>query len=150
MLMNQSPLRTRTTWIIAALALAVAGSALAGPGKRPAQTQTFNVAPDAKIVVGDNKKAGLADLKPGDHVAIAHSEDNGALVARRIRDLGPNPEKPQRPEGTNSVPQKPPGNPDSNLKHARGMVENVDVPARTLTITTKRPVPPGNPPAAKP
>jgi Cu/Ag efflux protein CusF len=151
--MNTSLLRIKPAWIVAALTLAAVVSALAAPNKHAPQPQTFKVAADAKIIVGDNRKATLADLKAGETVNIAYTEENGAMVAHRIRDLELNPEKTPKPEGTNSVPKKPGGNADDTSKHARGIVEKVDVQAGTITILGKAPksphdVPPGKP--AKP
>jgi hypothetical protein len=160
--MNTSVFRTSSVWIAAAVALAVACSAQAGPGKsgrqgktgKPdqptGQTLTFKVAADAKIVVGKDKAGKLADLKPGDRVGVGYTEESGVLVAHRIMDFGSNPEKPPQQPGGQPKNTKPGGPADQGGKHARGVVESVEVQTSTLIIMAKHPAPPPGTPPGKP
>jgi hypothetical protein len=130
------------TLIIAALSLTAALSTYAG-GKQTAATNsvTYKVASDAKIVVGENKSATLAEVKPGDHVGLAYSEVNGIKLAHHIRDLRATPDKSQKPDDKASKPIKAEANgeakPETTLKHVRGIVESVEPQNATITLTER-------------
>ncbi|SPE52300.1 exported hypothetical protein [Verrucomicrobia bacterium] len=94
------------------------------------QTETFQVATNARIVVGTNRMASLADLKIGDHVSIGYLQENGAQVARRIADGVPH--KPRNPGSTPPQKTHTPGT--QGLLHTHGVIRVVDVQAATLTI----------------
>ena len=85
--------------------------------------------------MGNNKKAGLADLKTGGTVNIGYTEENGAMVASHIKDLGANPPKPPKVDG--HVPHKAGDNPNANLKHAHGIIDKIDTQAGAITIVAR-------------
>ena len=99
-----------------------------------AQTETFSVASDVKIAVG-NHSASLGDLRPGDQVSIGYVQENGVRVARRIAD-GVTHNASNR--GKSSVPKTEAHAGMTTLAHAHGVVQSVDLQAGTLTITHQR------------
>ncbi len=135
--MKTSPIRPRPIVALLALALALALPAQAARlirtiRTRAYQTETFHVAANAHIAVGDNRKASLADLKVGDRISIGYVQENDVKSARRISDGVPH--KSPTPGATPS--QKPNHHPGaSSLLHAHGVIRSVDVGANTVTIS---------------
>jgi hypothetical protein len=124
---------------LAAVALILAGVLPTEAAKHatPTQNEVFQVAAKAKIVVGTDRHASLADVKAGDHVSITYQQQDGVLVAYHISDDVPH--KPRIP-GSTPAPAKPiaphPKKP-SPYSHVRGIVESVDAQAGTLTLSYK-------------
>jgi Cu/Ag efflux protein CusF len=132
--MKTLPIRPRPIVAFLALTLALALPVQAARliRTRAYQTETFQVATNAHIAVGDNRKASLEDLKVGDHVSIGYVEENDAKLARRISDGVPH--KPPTPGATPS--QKPNHHPAASaLLHAHGVIQSVDLDASTVTIS---------------
>lgn len=97
--------------------------------KASKKNEHFGVAPDAKIHVGDNKSATLADLKIGTVVHIAFTEEKGVRTAHHISDMAP------KPTGTKEG-EKPKAHNDE--KHLHGVLESVDSGANTITVRAER------------
>lgn len=93
------------------------------------KNEEFGVAPDAKIHVGDNKNATLADLKTGTVVHIAFTEEKGVRTAHHISDMAPKPTGAKEGE-------KPKAHNDE--KHIHGVLESVNAGANTITIRAER------------
>lgn len=93
------------------------------------RNEEFSVAPDAKIHVGDNKNATLADLKAGTVVHIAFTEEKGARTAHHISDMAPKPTEAKEGE-------KPKVH--NGEKHMHGVLESVNVAASTIRVRAER------------
>ena len=52
-------------------------------GRKNAEV-TFTIAKDCKVSTADKKEAAVADLKVGDKVMVAYTEEDGAKVAKKI------------------------------------------------------------------
>ena len=60
---------------------------------------TFTIAKDCKVSTADKKDATVADLKVGDKVTVAYTEEAGTKVAQKI-----GPPKPHTPKKTAATP----------------------------------------------
>lgn len=96
---------------------------------RVVKNEVFHVAPDAKIHVGDNKNATLADLKTGTVIHVAYTEENGVRTANRIADAVPK-------TGDKHVANSEPAH--KGEKHLHGVLESVDSAANTLVVRARR------------
>lgn len=134
--MKTSILRLSQAVFAGLLLTALTFSAQAGDKAKTTTDQTFTVAADAKIVFEGNKGATLADIKTGDHVHLAYTQNNGVNTAVHIRDLGPNPVKKANPS-EHTPGAKKAGEKKNNDLHAHGIVQSVDTTGMTLTITEK-------------
>lgn len=82
--------------IIALLSVAAVASAQASKFRNPVlpDSVSFKLAYDAKVSVGgEGRSATLASVKPGDHVGLTYTEQNGVRLIHRLHDLGAAPEK---------------------------------------------------------
>lgn len=52
--------------------------------KKDQDSKTFKVGEKTKYSTADKKDAAIADLKVGDKVAVAYTEDGGTLMAHKI------------------------------------------------------------------
>jgi Cu/Ag efflux protein CusF len=134
--MNTHKFHAGLALTIAALTVAATlSSPAAGLKTVPTQTQTFQVADNAKIIVGTDKSASLSDLKIGDRVGIAYSQTNGVSIAHRIADGVPH--KPHQNTTAGKPAQTTSHHATNGLEHAHGIIQSVDTNARTVTITEK-------------
>ena len=98
------------------------------------QNQVFQVASDARIVVGTNRTASLANVRIGDRVGISYAQENGVWVIHRLADGVPhNAPHP----GTKPAPTQHPRPKAPALFHAHGVVRGVDLQAGTLLIACR-------------
>jgi hypothetical protein len=100
------------------------------------QTETFQVGSNTAIAVGTNRKASLGDVHVGDRVGISYLTENGGNVAHHISDGVPHKPVTENPGGT--IPPKPHHNSTSDLLHAHGTVQSVNVEAGTITINHRQ------------
>jgi len=101
---------------------------------RAFQTDVFQVATNARIVVGTNHSAALGDLKIGDRVSVGYNRENGTLVAHHIADGVP--PKPRNPS-VNPAPNSQHPHRTSSLAQVHGILQSVNVEAGTITIATR-------------
>jgi hypothetical protein len=97
--------------------------------RKAAKNEAFHVAPDAKIHVGENKSASLADLKIGTVIHIAYTEENGVRTAYRIAD------SVARPGSNGAVTIEPTRKGEKRL-HA--FLESVNPAANTFVVRARR------------
>jgi Cu/Ag efflux protein CusF len=62
--------------------------------KKDTESKTFKIGEKTKFSTADKKDATIADIKVGDKVKVAYTEDNGVAMAHRI---GP-PDAPKKTE----------------------------------------------------
>ena len=98
------------------------------------QTDVFQVATNAAIVVGTNRMAVLGDLNVGDRVSLGYDKTNGTLVAHHIADGVPHK---AHNSSANPAPKTQHPHRTSSLAHVHGILQSVDVQAGTITITIK-------------
>jgi len=123
-------MRTAILTLTAALLIAPALWALDPPAYSKADSYTFKVGADCKIVGSDEKGLTLADLKTGEKVVFAYKKDNdGTLVAHRIH-IG-NERKTETPPAKGEKKGKMKVD---DLLHMQGVITAVDTTARTVTV----------------
>jgi Cu/Ag efflux protein CusF len=76
----EKPKRHAFTGIIQSVD-AAAGTVIVNKDK---ESKTFKVGDKTKYSTADKKEAALADLKAGDKVTVAYTEDAGVLTAHKI------------------------------------------------------------------
>ena len=59
--------------------------------KRGDATLTFTIAKDCKVSTAGKKEAAVTDLKVGDKVTVAYTEEGGVKVAQKIKPHVPKP-----------------------------------------------------------
>jgi hypothetical protein len=96
------------------------------------QTDVFQVATNARIVVGTNRSAALGDLKVGDRVSLSYDRENGTLVAHHIADGVP--PKPRNPS-VHPAPKTQHPHRTSSLAHVHGVLQSVDVQASITLLS---------------
>lgn|SRR6516225_8938205 len=136
--MNISVLRKQLLFTAAALIFAIALPVHAARLKRvyTFQTDVFRVASNATIVVGDNHKAALGDIKIGDRVSIGYEKENNVLVAHRISDGVPRkaPNSGTSNTSASSSVKTHPHTKGETLLHIHGVVRAVDISSGTVTV----------------
>ena len=126
----------RRQLILAAVAVAVAGVVPAQAARfskhQVFRTAVFQTASTVKIAVGTNHSATLLDVKVGDHISIAYTQENGALVAHHISDGVP--PKPRTP-GVNPSPVAHHHSATASVYfHVHGVVQSIDAQSGTVTL----------------
>ena len=129
-------LAIRLSMTVAAFVLATVQPTQAARVRRSTsfQTDVFQVATNARIVVGTNRSAALGNLKVGDRVSLGYDRENGTLVAHQIADGVPH--KPRNPS-VHPAPKTQHPHRTSSVAHVHGIIQSVNVQAGTITITIK-------------
>ena len=85
--------------------------------------------------MGSNHTASLGDLKVGDAINIAYSQENGSRLAHHIADgVQHNSARSTKAPGTKSQHHANTG----TLSHVHGVIRSLDAQGRTITIDHKR------------
>jgi hypothetical protein len=91
-------------------------------------SKTFKVGADCKIFLADDKAGAFADMKVGDKIRIAYSDDGSNSVAHRIQMIaeGKGGGKGDKAHGS--------GKKTSGDTQARGTISALDKTAGTVTV----------------
>jgi Cu/Ag efflux protein CusF len=100
------------------------------------QTDVFQLASNATIVVGTNHKAALADLKIGDRVSVGYEKENQILVAHRIADGVAHKASSASTTNTNASSSVKTHShaKGETLLHVHGVVRAVDLSSGMVTV----------------